>query len=86
MSPGVQTDEARQLRLRKAQEDYQLEDEHRGGHLANSLLEIQKEDKASKRLGSADPSKKAAKPDSHDVSLAPVAEAEVWGVSAPCWR
>ncbi|CAL5228863.1 g12074 [Coccomyxa viridis] len=69
-----ETDEARQLRLRKAQEDYQLEDEHRGGHLANSLLAIEKEDRATKRLGSADPSKKAAKPDSHDVSLVPVAE------------
>ena len=73
----MQTDEARQLRLRKAQEDYQLEDEHRGGHLANSLLEIQKEDKASKRLGSTDPSKKAAKPDSHDVTVGQNADAEV---------
>ena len=73
----MQTDEARQLRLRKAQEDYQMEDEHRGGHLANSLLEIQKEDKANKRLGSADPSKKAVKPDSHDVTAGQNADAEV---------
>lgn len=78
---GMQTDDARQLRLRKAQEDYQLEDEHRGGHLANSLLEIQKEDKASKRLGSADPSKKAPKPDSNAVTVMQNAEAEV-GISA----
>ena len=77
---GMQTDDARQLRLRKAQEEYQLEDEHRGGHLANSLLQIQKDDKASKRLSSADPSKKAPRPDSHDVAVMQNTEAEV-GVS-----
>ena len=74
---SAQTDDARQLRLRKAKEDYQLEDEHRGGHLANTLLELQREDKNTKRIGSADPSKKAAKPDSHDVTVVPSGDAEV---------
>ena len=66
------------MRLRKAQEDYQLEDEHRGGHL-NTLLEMQKDDKAAKqRVGSADPSsKRAANADSQEVTVDPAAAAEV---------
>ena len=62
----------------KAQEDYQLEDEHRGGHL-NNLLELQKEDKAAKlRVGSADPSsKKAVNADSQEVTVDPAAAPEV---------
>lgn len=73
----MQTDEARQARFRKAQEEFQTEDEHRGGHLANSLLAIQKEDRTTRRLGSADPSKKAAKPDSNAISVVQSGEAEV---------
>lgn len=66
------------MRLRKAQEDYQLEDEHRGGHL-NTLLEMQKEDKTAKqRVGSADPSlKRAVNADSQEVTVDPAAAAEV---------
>ena len=66
------------MRLRKAQEDYQLEDEHRGGHL-NTLLEMQKDDKAAKqRAGSAEPaSKRAVNADSQEVTVDPAAAAEV---------
>ena len=75
---ALQSDEDRQVRLMKAQEDYQLEDEHRGGHL-NNLLELQKEDKAAKlRVGSADPSsKKAVNADSQEVTVDPAAAPEV---------
>ena len=77
----MQTDEDRQVRLRKAQEDYQLEDEHRGGHL-NTLLEMQKDDKAAKqRVGSADPSsKRAVNADSQEVTVDPSAAAEVLSI------
>ena len=75
----LQTDEDRQVRLRKAQEDYQLEDEHRGGHL-NTLLEMQKDNKAAKqRVGSADPlSKRAVNADSQEVTVDPAAAGEVF--------
>jgi hypothetical protein len=66
----LQTDEGRQERLKKAQEDYQLEDEHRGGHLANTLLELQKEDKTARHIGSADTSKKPAKAETQDATVA----------------
>lgn len=74
----MQTDEDRQVRLRKAQEDYQLVDEHRGGHL-NTLLEMQKDDKAAKqRVGSADQSsKRPVNADSQEVTVDPAAAAEV---------
>ena len=66
------------MRLRKAQEDYQLVDEHRGGHL-NTLLEMQKDDKAAKqRVGSADQSsKRPVNADSQEVTVDPAAAAEV---------
>ena len=54
-----------------------MKDEHRGGHLANTLLELQREDKNTKRVGNADPSKKAAKPDSHEITVVPSGDAEV---------
>ena len=76
-SPGLQADEGRQERLKKAQEDYQLEDEHRGGHLANTLLELQKEDKTARCTGSADTSKKPAKAETQDTTLATPDAAEV---------
>jgi hypothetical protein len=38
----MQDDAARAVRLRKAQEEFQLEDEHAGGQQANSLLELQR--------------------------------------------
>ncbi len=41
----MQDDAARAVRLRKAQEDFQAEDEHTGGQQANTLLLMQKEGK-----------------------------------------
>ncbi len=41
----VQEDAARAARLRKAAEDFQMEDEHTEGQQANSLLLLQKEGK-----------------------------------------
>jgi hypothetical protein len=37
------------VRLRRAQEDYQVTDEHAGGQQANDLLEMQKEEKLRRR-------------------------------------
>ena len=61
---AVQDDAARTLRLRKAQEDYQLEDEAAGtGQQANSLLLLQRESKlkaGQRALGGAEASVDAA--------------------------
>lgn len=45
--------------------------------MMNTLLELEKDGKSAKRIGSADPSKKAAKSDSQDVAVIPSADAEV---------
>lgn len=56
----MQDDAARAARLRKAQEDFQAEDEHTGGQQANTLLLLQKEGKlkAKQALTSTEPTVK----------------------------
>ncbi|KAK9904116.1 hypothetical protein WJX75_004917 [Coccomyxa subellipsoidea] len=57
-------DAARAARLRKAQEDFQMEDEHTDGQQANSLLLLQKEGKlkAKQVLSGSDPTVKKDMP------------------------
>lgn len=58
-----QDDAARAARLKLAQEEFQLEDEHAGGQQANSLLEMQRAAKTQddKDLAGLDKQKKDAK-------------------------
>lgn len=60
----AQDDAARAARLRKAQEDFQMEDEHTDGQQANSLLLLQKEGKlkAKQVLSGSDPTVKKDMP------------------------
>ena len=53
----LQTDAAREARLKKAEEEFQVEDEHTGGQV-NSTLQLQREKKEQERLNKL----KAAQP------------------------
>ncbi len=72
----LQADATRLARLRRAQEEFQLTDEHAGGQQANSLLALQRDERLSSRSRGVQQAAAAAAASMSGAAAAPPAEGD----------